>query len=74
MENFTNDIKSMLTAFQKSMKSYFPVVEQEVNRIITSKSRDENEIAHMLNTLHSCILSSMNEGFFIKLVDYYREP
>jgi hypothetical protein len=72
MDKLVSDIKQLADAFQQSMKVHLPVLEQEVDKIIKRQSRNEKEIEYMLDTLYSLVLSGMDNGLFIKLLDYYK--
>lgn len=72
MDNLTNDIKTLISGFKASMEVHLPPLEAEVNRLITTKSKDAKAIEQLLDTLLSLSMMGVGEDIFIKLIDYYK--
>jgi hypothetical protein len=65
-------IGQAIKGFQASMATHLPFLEQEVNTLITQKSKDENAIEHLLDTLVSLTTAGIAEPLFIRLLEYYK--
>ena len=65
-------IGQAIKGFQASMATHLPFLEQEVNTLIAQKSKDENAIEHLLDTLVSLTTAGIGEPLFIRLLEYYK--
>ena len=72
MNELVDDLKELIVAFNDSLKQHLPALEQEVDFLIISKSRKENEIENMLDTILSLTMHGVGDALYIKLLDYYK--
>ena len=72
MDDTLKSIVGLIEGFNASMKQHLPLLEQEVNSIIVRKSKNENEIEHLLDTLLSLHYAGIGEHLFIRLLEYYK--
>ena len=71
-EALLEGIGQAIKGFQASMSAHLPFLEQEVNTLITQKSKDEKAIEHLLDTLVSLTTAGIAEPLFIRLLEYYK--
>jgi len=67
-----NDIKQIITQFNESIKQHLPLLESEVNTLISSKTTNRNAIEHCLDTLLSLTMHGIADNLFIRLLNYYK--
>jgi hypothetical protein len=67
-----NDMKELIVAFNDSLQQHLPALEQEVNSLIESKSRDENNIEYTLDVILSLTMHGVGNALYIKLLNYYK--
>jgi hypothetical protein len=67
-----NDLGNIIKAFNEQLKTQMPLLEIEINEIISSGNTDANAIEHSLDTLLSLTMHGMGDSLFIKLLDYYK--
>lgn len=72
MSDKMDDIKQIIEQFNKSIKQQLPLMESEVNTLITTKSTDSNAIEHCLDTLVSLTVHGIGDDLFIRLLEYYK--
>ncbi len=72
MNNLINEIKNLIVSFQERMGEHLPALENEVNQIITSQSKDVRAIENLLDSLLSLTMMGLGEKLFIQLVEYYK--
>ena len=72
MDKLTNDIKGLINSFHQSLAVHIPVLQQEVNNIITQKSKDENNIEHYLDTLLSLTAHGIGNKLYVQLLEYFK--
>lgn len=72
MSDKMDDIKQIIEQFNKSIKQQLPLLESEVNTLITTKSTDSNAIEHCLDTLVSLTVHGIGDDLFIRLLEYYK--
>lgn len=71
-KQFLNDIGNLLQAFNEQLKTQMPLLESEINEIISTGNTDANTIEHSLDTLSSLTMHGIGDSMFIKLLDYYK--
>lgn len=72
MDKAFNDIKLLIEDFNKSLQSHMPALENEVRRLINTKSEEHNIIEHHLDTLLSLTIHGVGDNLFIQLLEYYK--
>ncbi len=66
------DIGQAIKGFQAAMAAHLPFLEQEIQTLITQKSKDEKAIETLLDTLVSLTTAGIGEPQFIRLLEYYK--
>jgi len=70
-EEAINGIVNILKEARKEIRANVPLIRNEVEEIITSKSRNSARIEQTLDTLLSCMQMNIGEREFIMLNEYY---
>lgn len=71
-DKLVNDIKGLINSFHTQMEAHLPVLKAEVNRLIEEKSKENQAIEQLLDTLLSLATIGIGEQLFIQLVEYYK--
>jgi hypothetical protein len=71
-DNTFNSIKQLIKQFNDSMKQHLPLLEIEVNALISAKPADANAIEHCLDTLLSLTMHGLADDLFIRLLEFYK--
>ncbi|ANI89713.1 hypothetical protein A9P82_10680 [Arachidicoccus ginsenosidimutans] len=66
-----DDIKQLIRQFHETMEKQLPLLENEVQNIITNGITDQNTIGYYLDTLLSFIDYGLGKDIFIRLLEYY---
>ena len=72
MKELFNSIKEIIENFNKKIVEMMPELEANVELIISNKSKNKNEIEHLLDTLLDIGLHGFGKKSFIKLLEYYK--
>lgn len=72
MDNLFNDLKSLIEDFNRSLETYLPALEKDVNQLINEKCTDKNTIENHLDTLLSLTMHGVGDKLYIRLIDYYK--
>ena len=67
-----NDIKQIIIQFNESLKQHLPLLESEVDTLISSHATDRNAIENCLDTLLSLTMHGVADDLFIRLLEYYK--
>ncbi|MEZ4776493.1 MAG: hypothetical protein R3D00_25175 [Bacteroidia bacterium] len=67
-----DDIKQIIEQFNDSIKQQLPLLESEVNTLISSKTTNGNAIECYLDTLVSLTIHGLANDLFIRLLEYYK--
>lgn len=70
--NETMELLGLIRHFQQSMRSHLPLLEKEVNDLITRREQQPKVIEHLLDTLISLWSMSIGKEVFTRLLDYYQ--
>ena len=65
-------IVTLIEDLQRQMEAHLPLLQQEVEQIIQTKSTDSKAIEHIFDTLYGYLAHGMGEGLYIQLLQYYK--
>ncbi|WP_316812937.1 hypothetical protein [Pedobacter heparinus] len=65
-------IKQIIQQFSESIERQLPLLEIEVNRLITIKSTNISAIGNCLDTLLSLTIHGFADDVFVRLLEYYK--
>lgn len=66
------EIGSIIQSFNQSLQSHLPALENEIKRLIKTKSVDVKIIEQYLDSLLSLTMFGVGDNLFMQLVDYYK--
>ncbi len=72
MDSLISDLKDIISDFHKNMREYLPPLESIIDELIAKKSKNTNEIEHLLDTLLSMCQLGIGNALYIKLLEYYK--
>jgi len=70
--DITKDLVKIIREFNAHLEQQLPALEQEINAMITGKTKDSKIIEHYLDTLLSLANHGIGENLFIRLLEYYK--
>ena len=71
-EDLTKDLVEIIREFNAHLEQQLPALEQEINAMITGKTKDPKIIEHYLDTLLSLVSHGIGEKLLIRLLEYYK--
>jgi len=71
-KDITKDLLELIQEFNARLEQHLPALEQEVDAIISGKTKDPKIIENYLDTLLSLANHGIGEKPFIRLLEYYK--
>ena len=72
MDKLISQIDGLLKGFYQQLEEYLPIIELEVDQIITTENTSSKKIESYLDTLLSLCRHGVGNALFIKLLEYYK--
>jgi hypothetical protein len=66
------ELVEIIKEFNKRLQQHLPVLEQEINVLISGKISDPKVIENYLDTLLSLTMHGLGDALFIRLLEYYK--
>ncbi|MCX6220463.1 MAG: hypothetical protein NTZ69_05695 [Bacteroidia bacterium] len=68
----TKELAEIIQEFNVRLEQHLPALEQEVDAMISGKTKDPKIIENYLDTLLSLTNHGIGENLFIRLLEYYK--
>jgi hypothetical protein len=67
-----HEIAGLINSFNEQLAQQMPLLEDEINGLISSGETDNNTIENYLDTLLSLTMHGFGDALFIRLLEYYK--
>ena len=67
-----HEIAGLIRSFNERLAQQMPLLEDEIERLISSGNKENNTIENYLDTLLSLTMHGFGDTLFIRLLEYYK--
>ncbi|HMU47548.1 MAG TPA: hypothetical protein PKC72_14335 [Chitinophagaceae bacterium] len=72
VDKMNEELAKLIRQSIKSLKTYLPPLQKEVDNIIDQKNIDIKIIEHLLDSLSSLLYAGIGHQLYLKLLEYYK--
>ena len=66
------ELVGLIKSFNEQLAQQIPLLEEEIERLISSGNKESNVIENYLDTLLSLTMHGFADALFIRLLEYYK--
>ena len=66
------ELVGLIKSFNEQLAQQMPLLEEEIERLISSGNTENNVIENYLDTLLSLTMHGFGDALFIRLLEYYK--
>jgi hypothetical protein len=66
------ELAGLINSFNERLAQQMPLLEDEIERLISSGNTENNTIENYLDTLLSLTMHDFGDALFIRLLEYYK--
>jgi len=66
------ELAGLINSFNERLAQQMPLLEDEIERLISSGNTESNTIENYLDTLLSLTMHDFGDALFIRLLEYYK--
>jgi len=67
-----HELSGLIHSFNERLAQQMPLLENEIERLISSENAETNTIENYLDTLLSLTMHGFGDALFIRLIEYYK--
>ena len=71
-KNTFQELVGLIKSFNEQLAKQMPLLEEEIERLISSGNNENNIIENYLDTLLSLTMHGFGDALFIRLLEYYK--
>lgn len=71
-DKMAEELAKLIRQTNKSLETYLPSYQKEVDSFINQKSIDTEAIEHLLDSLSSMLYAGIGHQLYLKLLEYYK--